>query len=146
MPRSAHDAIKATALDYVEGWFQGDNARMRRALSPHLRKCTITRDPVSGKMTVGEPYNNADRMVRLTANGVMKEDGVEVSAEVLYVFRDIAIARTVCPYFEDLLHLANFGEYGWRIVNALWQETEGETKISVAEDMKYWAQDAGASS
>ncbi len=133
------DAIKAAAMDYVEGWFQGDEGRMRRALSPHLRKCTIIRDRVSGKLTVGEPNNNADRMVRLTAAGVMKEDGVQVSAEVLYVFRDIAVARTVCPYFEDLLHLANFGEYGWRIVNALWQVTEGEFEPSVDEDMAYWS-------
>ena len=132
------DAIKAAAMDYVQGWFQGDEGRMRRALSPHLRKCTIIRDRVSGKLTVGEPNNNADRMVRLTAAGVMKEDNVQVSAEVLYIFRDIAIARTVCPYFEDLLHLANFGEYGWRIVNALWQVTEGEFEPSVDEDMAYW--------
>ena len=133
-------AIKATALDYIEGWFEGDEKRMRRALSPHLRKCTIVRDPASGEMTVGEPYiNNADRMVRLTALGVMREDNVPVSAEVLYIFRDIAIARTTCPYFEDLLHLANFGRHGWRIVNAIWQTTEGEYEYSLAKEMEYWS-------
>ena len=143
MAQSDIEAIRATALHYIEGWFEGDADRMRSALSPHLRKCTIIRDPASGKMTVGEPFiNNADRMVRLTGMGVMKEDGVKVSAEVLYVFRDIAIARTDCPYFEDLLHLANFGEYGWRIVNAIWQVKEGEFEPSVADDMEYWANGA----
>ena len=133
------EAVKATALNYVEGWFEGDADRMRQALSPHLRKCTIVRDPASGLMTVGEPcINSADRMVRMTAMGVMKEDGVKVSAEVLYVFRDIAIARTVCPYFEDFLHVANFGEHGWRIVNAIWQTTEGEFEPSIADEMEYW--------
>ncbi len=142
MTQSDIEAIRATALNYIEGWFEGDADRMRQALSPDLRKCTLVRDSASGKMTIGEPNNNADRMVRLTSMGVMKEDGVKVSAEVLYVFRDIAIARTVCPYFEDLLHLANFGEYGWRIVNAIWQVTEGEFEPSVTDDMAYWARGA----
>lgn len=143
MSQSDVEAIKATVLNYVEGWFEGDADRMRHALSPHLRKCTVIRDPATSKITVGESFtNNADRMVRMTSMCVMKEEGVKVSAEVLYVFRDIAIARTVCPYFEDLLHLANFGEYGWRIVNAIWQVTEGEFEPSVAEDMEYWAKGA----
>ena len=31
-------AIKATALDYVEGWFEGNAERMERALHPVLAK------------------------------------------------------------------------------------------------------------
>lgn len=136
MAQSDKEAIRAAAMDYIEGWFEGDAARMKRALSPDLRKCTISRDLNSGKMMVGQPNNNAYRMVRLTEMGIMKEDNVEVDVEVMYIFRDIAMARTVCPYFEDLLHLANFGEHGWRIVNAIWQVTEGEWQPSAEEDMQ----------
>ncbi|HEU5048747.1 MAG TPA: nuclear transport factor 2 family protein, partial [Gemmatimonadales bacterium] len=31
-------AIRATALDYAEGWYTADSARMRRALHPALAK------------------------------------------------------------------------------------------------------------
>jgi hypothetical protein len=29
-------AIRAVALDYIEGWFDGDASRMERALHPEL--------------------------------------------------------------------------------------------------------------
>ena len=31
-------AIKQTALDYIEGWYEGDAERMERALHPELAK------------------------------------------------------------------------------------------------------------
>ncbi len=137
MNQATHDAIKATALDYIDGWFEGDADRMRRALSPELHKCSIIREPGSGKLTVGKKAP-AEAMVRWTREGVMKEANVPTEAHVLYVFRDIAIARTVCPYFEDLLHLANFEEYGWRIVHAIYQMTNGELGPDLEEQMQYW--------
>ena len=137
MTTADHKAIEAAARDYVEGWFEADASRIRRALSPDLRKCTVIRDPKSGKMTVGQPNNGAFRMVRMTELGIMKEDNVSIDVEVLYVFRDIAAARTSCPYFDDLLHLANFGEFGWRIVNVIWQVAEGEWEPSADEEMDH---------
>ena len=37
-----HDAIVRAALDYFEGWFDGDAARMERALHPDLAKRSRT--------------------------------------------------------------------------------------------------------
>ncbi|PYS59909.1 MAG: hypothetical protein DMF76_15225, partial [Acidobacteria bacterium] len=34
-------AITRTALDYIEGWYAGDAARMERALHPELAKRMI---------------------------------------------------------------------------------------------------------
>ncbi len=36
-------AIRATALDYIEGWYAADPARMERALHPHLAKRFLER-------------------------------------------------------------------------------------------------------
>lgn len=137
MDQATQDAIQATALDYIDGWFEGDADRMRRAISPDLHKCSIIREPGSGKRAVGK-LAPAEAMVRWTRDGAMKEAGVPTEAHVLYVFRDIAIARTVCPYFEDLLHLANFEKYGWRIVNVLYQVSEGEQGPDLEEHMEFW--------
>src|SRR5437868_9205011 len=38
------DAIKKTALDYLEGWYAGDAARMERALHSELAKRMVSTD------------------------------------------------------------------------------------------------------
>src|SRR5438445_13755142 len=42
-------AIKKTALDYIEGWYEGDAARMEHALHPELAKRMISVDPQTGR-------------------------------------------------------------------------------------------------
>ena len=42
-------AIKKTALNYIEGWYTGDAARMERALHPELAKRMISTDPKTGR-------------------------------------------------------------------------------------------------
>src|ERR1044072_9983432 len=37
-PEADAAAIKQTALDYIEGWYEGNPERMERALSPDLAK------------------------------------------------------------------------------------------------------------
>src|SRR5258708_17754686 len=39
------DAIKQTALDYIEGWYEGNPERMERALSPDLAKRIVMTNP-----------------------------------------------------------------------------------------------------
>jgi len=34
-------SIRSIALDYIEGWYMADGARMKSALSPHLAKRRI---------------------------------------------------------------------------------------------------------
>ena len=42
-------AITKTALNYIEGWYEGDAARMESALHPELAKRMIYTDPKSGR-------------------------------------------------------------------------------------------------
>jgi Putative lumazine-binding len=42
-------AITETALDYIEGWYAGDAARIERALHPELAKRMISTDPKTGR-------------------------------------------------------------------------------------------------
>src|ERR1043166_8115741 len=48
---SANDesAIRKPALDYIEGWYEGDAARMESALHPELAKRMIFTDPKTGR-------------------------------------------------------------------------------------------------
>ena len=44
-----HDAVRSVVLDYLEGWFEGDADRMRRALHPEfVKRCRGTIRQPSG--------------------------------------------------------------------------------------------------
>src|ERR1700686_2845159 len=41
--------IRAAALDYIDGWYQPDGARMERSLHPKLAKRNVTTGPATGR-------------------------------------------------------------------------------------------------
>src|SRR5678815_5367982 len=46
-------AIKQTALDYIEGWYEGNAERMERALHPELAKRIVRAQP-NGRSALGQ--------------------------------------------------------------------------------------------
>jgi hypothetical protein len=109
------ELITRTALDYFEGWFTGDVARMRRALHPGLAKRALDGEGALDETT-------AEWMIEATAEGRGKRDGVETDVEVVDVYGDIATAVVRSSVYREYLHLLRTDE-GWKIVNALWQRT-----------------------
>ena len=110
-------AIVATALDYFEGWFDGDEVRMRRALHSGLAK----RAPTEDDATLNE--TTAEWMFDATANHLGKERDVpdrRIEVEVVDVHDGIATAIVRSAVYREYLHLIRTRE-GWKIVNALWQ-------------------------
>lgn len=107
------DTITQTALDYFEGWFDGDVARMERVLHPDLVK-----------RRAGDELGitTKERMIELTDAGEGKADAVDrrIEVEVEDVYEDIAsVTVRSAPYYE-YLHLVRTGD-GWKIANALFQ-------------------------
>ncbi|MFI7062726.1 nuclear transport factor 2 family protein [Kribbella sp. NPDC050124] len=111
--------IVAVVHDYFEGWFDGDVARMGRALHRDLVKRSAGEDRGAALSFV-----TAEQMIGWTGEG----EGVQVASgladraievEVLDVRRDIAsvVVRSE-PYYE-YLHLVRTRD-GWKIANALW--------------------------
>jgi len=123
------EAITAVARDYVEGWFDGDEARMRRCLHPELVKRTIYHDPATGDWRLGRPAD-AEMMVGWTRAGegktaVVEERAFEIVIES--VFRHLASVSVLSSPYMDLLHIAKIGDR-WFIVNVLWEVRQGETE------------------
>ena len=123
------EAINAVARDYVEGWFDGDEARIRRCLHPELVKRTIYRDPATGDWRLGRPAD-AEMMVGWTRAGegrtaVAEERAFEITIE--NVFRHVASVRVLSSPYMDLLHIAKIGDR-WLIANVLWEVRQGETE------------------
>jgi Putative lumazine-binding len=108
-------AITATALDYYEGWFDGDADRMTRALHPELAKRGIV--PGGGLDT-----DTARTMIDATAAGVGRSRDVadrDIRIRVDDVHGDIATATITSAVYVDYVHLVRL-DGRWQIVNALW--------------------------
>jgi len=112
-------AIVAAALDYYEGWFEGDAARMERALHPELVKRSLA-DDGSGVDTM-----TAQEMIDATAGGVGKKRDKSIGGDrrietsVDDVHGGIASVTVHSAVYVDYLQLARTRE-GWKIVNVLW--------------------------
>jgi hypothetical protein len=74
-------ALRATALDYIDGWYTGDAERMERALHPHLAKRLTYNEAASGKSRLVEV--SALELVQSTRAGygkVPRPSGARTSA------------------------------------------------------------------
>ena len=112
-------AVVNAVLDYFEGWFDGDAARMERALHPGLAKRSLDQD---GR-TLNE--TTAEWMIDATGRGVGKERdpgdrGIEVEVEDIH--GTIANVTVHSAVYREYVQLVRTPE-GWRIVNALWEWT-----------------------
>jgi len=121
------EAITAVACDYIEGWLDGDEARMRRCLHPDLVKRTIYRDPATAEWRLGHPAD-AEMMVGWTRAGEGRTDVAEertFEITIDDVFRHIATVRVLSTPYMDYLHIAKLDDQ-WFIANVLWELREGE--------------------
>ena len=122
--QSANDAataaIKQTALDYIEGWYEGNAERMERALHPELAK-RIVRSNQQGQSRLDQM--SAMSLVLGTRRGGGKSTPAEKQQKdvtVLDVFENAASVKIVASEWVDYLHMAKFGGK-WVIVNVLWE-------------------------
>jgi hypothetical protein len=109
------ELIRRAALDYFEGWFDGDVERMDRALHPDL---------VKRRAGATLNFGTKERMLELTAAGTGIEDGADrrLEVEIEDVYGDIASVTVSSAVYHEYLHLVRTQD-GWKIANALWQPT-----------------------
>ena len=114
-------AVVAAALDYFEGWFEGDATRMDRGLHPGLAKRSLRQsDPDSPELR----SLTKERMVELTAagGGESPDGGLSIDVEVVDLYGNIASVVVRSAVYREYLHLVRTDE-GWKIVNVLWHFT-----------------------
>lgn len=122
-PTAAADSagIRRAALDYIEGWYAGDGARMARALHPELAKRMVYTDSRMGRSMLDQM--GAMTLVDRTNAGGGKNTPPERRQQdftILDVYQNAAVAKIVASDWIDYLQLARWnGE--WKIVNVLWE-------------------------
>jgi len=113
-------AIRQTALDYIDGWYEGDAARMERALHPELAKRMVYTDP-SGR-------SRLDQMSAMTLVQSTKAGGGNRTPKnqrqrditILDRFNNTAVVKVVASTWVDYLQEVKF-EGQWKIINVLWE-------------------------
>jgi hypothetical protein len=107
------ELLTQVALDYFEGWFDGDVERMDRALHPDLVK-----------RRAGEELGvtTKERMLELTREGAGREDAADRWLDVVVedVAGEIASVRVRSAVYYEYLQLVRTSA-GWKIANALWK-------------------------
>ena len=114
-------AIRNAALDYIEGWYAGDAARMERALHPELAK-RIVRSNASGGESILD-QQSAMTLVQGTRTGYgtkIPEARRMKDVTILDVYENAASVKIVASDWIDYLHVARWNG-SWRIVNVLWE-------------------------
>lgn len=120
-------AVKEAALNYIEGWYSGDGARMEKALHPDLAKRGIWLNPKDGK-TVIRPLT-AESLIEYTKQGGGKKPkdqwGIEVT--IFDMLENCATVKIVSVDFIDYAHVAKIdGE--WKLLNVLWEPVKKKAK------------------
>lgn len=115
------EAIRQAALDYIEGWYEGNAERMERALHPELAKRIVQTNPQNGRSRLDQ--QSALTLVQNTRRGGGKETPKprqQKDVTILDVFGSAASVKIVASDWIDYLHVAKFNGR-WVIVNVLWE-------------------------
>ncbi len=113
--------IRAAALDYIEGWYAADAARMERAVHPELAKRNVMTDE-RGRSRLTQM--SAMTLVQRTRAGAGPEDTPadqrKAQVRILDIHEGAAVARVDAATWIDYMHLARWNGR-WVIVNVLWE-------------------------
>ena len=115
-------AVRATALDYIEGWYEGNTDRMARALHPDLAKRIVAPGP-DGAMVRNM---TAEQLTQATAGGGGKmtpPDQQRKDVTIFDIYGGAATVKIVAGDWIDYLHIGKVDDR-WVIINVLWEFTE----------------------
>ncbi len=114
------EAIKRTALNYAEGWYEGDAAKMESALSPDLAK-RIVRTNAQGQSGLGQM--TAMSLVQGTRGGSGKDTPKAQQQKDVTILDMFGSAATVKLEMRDWIDYMHVGKMNgrWVIINVLWE-------------------------
>ena len=114
-------AIRAAALDYIEGWYSGDPERMARAVHPALVKRIVAVNRETGEAFVDDM--GAGKLVagtRAAYGRETPEDQRRTEVTIFEIFGNAASLKIDAGGWIDYLHLAKI-DGRWTILNVLWE-------------------------
>ena len=114
-------AIRATALDYIDGWWAADSARMASSLHPEMIKRIRNVETARSREWIDN--QGTTRLVMGTARSGGRDTPAaqrRSDVKVLDIFQDVASVRVDAGGWIDYLHLVRW-RGKWVIINVLWE-------------------------
>src|SRR5688572_28104421 len=114
------EAIKRTALNYAEGWYEGNAEKMEGALHPHLAKRIVR---TNDKGQSGLNQMTALELVQGTRGGFGKQTPAAEQQKEVTILDVLGGAATVKLEMRDWVDYMHIGKFNgkWVIVNVLWE-------------------------
>jgi hypothetical protein len=114
-------AIERAALDYVEGIYTADPARIERSVHPQLSKRGFWRDSPTAPWGPQQTMTFAQLVALAKSwNADGKRDTSIKRVDVHEVLDQTASARITASWGIDYMHLAQY-DGRWQIINIVWQ-------------------------
>ena len=114
------EAIKRTALNYAEGWYEGNAEKMESALHPDLAKRIVRNNP-QGQSGLGQM--SALTLIQGTRAGSGKQTPKEEQQKDVTILDTMGGAATVKLEMRDWVDYMHIGKFNgkWVIINVLWE-------------------------
>jgi len=125
--------VTQAALDYIEGWYEGNAERMTRAVHPDLVK-RIVAERAGASHIEGM---TAEQLIGYTAAGGGRQTPAEkrrAEVTILDIFGNAATVRVDADSWIDYLQVGKV-DGDWKILNVLW-ELRPEVKAKRMEQQK----------
>lgn len=117
--------VRRAALDYLEGFYQGDDAKLRRSIHPEVDKFGFSRPgPDQPYRRVPMSYEQMFQFAEGVRNGRnLPPDAAPMEVILLDVQDQTAVAKVVAWWGTDYLQMARY-DGRWMIVHVLWQSVD----------------------
>jgi hypothetical protein len=126
-PVSDEIAIKQTAMDYIEGWYEGDAVRMERALHPELAKRMVSLDTRGHSRLNQMSAMTLLQSTRAGGGRNTRKEEQQKDITLLDRFNNAAVVKIVASGWIDYLEEVKF-DGQWKIINVLWELKQDTTK------------------
>jgi hypothetical protein len=111
-------AIRQAALDYIEGWYEGNGDRMAAAVHEGLAKRIVSTGERGGLGEMG-----ASELINDTRQGGGSDTPAHrrrTDVRILDIFGKTASVRVDAGSWIDYMHMARI-DGTWKIINVLWE-------------------------
>jgi putative lumazine-binding protein len=112
--------IRQAALDYIDGYYTGDGARMERAVHPELAKRIVRTDANGRYMLVQMSAMSLVMGTRAGGGSDIPAADRRDDVTIFDIYQNAASAKIYASGWVDYLHLGKWNGR-WVIINVLWE-------------------------
>ena len=114
-------AVTRAAMDYLEGFYEGDADKIRRGVHPDVVKYGFMEERDGGYRGSAMSFADMIQFVEgVKARGDHPPDSAPKDVVLLEVLDQTAAVKVVAWWGIDYLHLAKY-EGQWKVLHVLWQ-------------------------